>query len=449
MFKHFKKAIAMLLALTLILSMAPTFVFAADSASFAAIDVSAKTDKIDGAMHKYDNDGQELFETVNVSGQFNYDNAYAVLDLVNEERAKENLPALSMDESLLATAMQRAAETSIHFSHTRPDGSNCFSANDKMMGENVAALQSTPEAVMNSWMNSAGHKANILNADYKSIGIGCFIINGNRFWVQCFGFTAADSFSRPANKDVTASVTIAAETFTDTNKKIEVTYIFTMKLGSSSVQAGSSTSAVCTVNNPGFTYVNTVVDNSSFDWSSSSDAASVSNGVVTGISAGTATITATTKNGCYSMSDEITVTADNHTITFNTNGGSDVASITAETGATITAPADPTKDGYTFAGWFADEALTVPYTFSTMPAENITLYAKWDEIEPPVDIIGDFNGDGEVTNVDIVMLARYLVKLYPADNVLLERIERLGDINGDGKISNTDLVFLARSLVNK
>jgi hypothetical protein len=84
-----------------------------------------------------------------------------------------------------------------------------------------------------------------------------------------------------------------------------------------------------------------------------------------------------------------------------------------------------------------------------MPAKNITVYAKWDEIEPPADIVGDFNSDGEISNADIVMLARYLVRLYPADNVLLERIERLGDVNGDGKISNADLVFLARSLVNK
>lgn len=67
-------------------------------------------------------------------------------------------------------------------------------------------------------------------------------------------------------------------------------------------------------------------------------------------------------------------TVNQYTITFNTDGGSDVAPITQDYGTAVAAPAAPTKAGYTFAGWYKDG---VAYTFTTMPAEDITLTAKW------------------------------------------------------------------------
>ena len=76
--------------------------------------------------------------------------------------------------------------------------------------------------------------------------------------------------------------------------------------------------------------------------------------------------------------EDMTITAkwtvNQYTITFNTDGGSDVAPITQDYGTAVTAPAAPTKAGYTFAGWYKDG---VAYTFTTMPAEDITLTAKW------------------------------------------------------------------------
>ena len=66
------------------------------------------------------------------------------------------------------------------------------------------------------------------------------------------------------------------------------------------------------------------------------------------------------------------------TITFETNGGTPVAPITAKRGTAITAPAAPTKSGYTFGGWYTDTALTQAYTFDRMPNDSITLYAKWN-----------------------------------------------------------------------
>ena len=73
----------------------------------------------------------------------------------------------------------------------------------------------------------------------------------------------------------------------------------------------------------------------------------------------------------------ITYAPKEYTITFNSNGGTTVNAITENYGTTVTAPAAPTKTGYTFGGWYADVGLTQAYTFSTMPAANITLYAKW------------------------------------------------------------------------
>ena len=76
--------------------------------------------------------------------------------------------------------------------------------------------------------------------------------------------------------------------------------------------------------------------------------------------------------------EDMTITAkwtvNQYTITFNTDGGSDVAPITQDYGTAVAAPAAPTKAGYTFAGWYRND---VAYTFTTMPAEDITLTAKW------------------------------------------------------------------------
>ena len=67
-----------------------------------------------------------------------------------------------------------------------------------------------------------------------------------------------------------------------------------------------------------------------------------------------------------------------YTLSFETNGGSSVASITQDYLSDVAAPSTPQRLGYTFMGWFQDEALTMPYTFSTMPAFDLTLYAQWE-----------------------------------------------------------------------
>ena len=116
-----------------------------------------------------------------------------VVNLVNEERSKEGLSPLTIDSKVQAAAMVRAKECEISFSHTRPDGSNFASAvkeqnvSYRSSGENIAYGQQTPEAVMNAWMNSSGHRANIMNPNFTTIGVGYYEnAGGTDYWCQLF-----------------------------------------------------------------------------------------------------------------------------------------------------------------------------------------------------------------------------------------------------------------------
>lgn len=118
-----------------------------------------------------------------------------VVALMNQERANAGIGGVSQNAALDAVAQLRAQEIVQSFSHTRPDGSSCFTALDQSgvgymtAGENIAAGYGTPAEVMNGWMNSEGHRANILNGSFGQVGIG-FYSDPNTpygtYWVQVF-----------------------------------------------------------------------------------------------------------------------------------------------------------------------------------------------------------------------------------------------------------------------
>lgn len=120
--------------------------------------------------------------------------AQQVVDLVNAERAKAGLSSLTVQTDITAAANVRAREIKQQFAHTRPDGSSFSTALQQQgvsyrgSGENIAYGQSTPQQVMQGWMNSSGHRANILNANYKNIGVGYYEENGVKYWVQLFTY---------------------------------------------------------------------------------------------------------------------------------------------------------------------------------------------------------------------------------------------------------------------
>ena len=118
-----------------------------------------------------------------------------VISIVNKNRKKKGLNALTMDEKLMKAAQDRAKELTKSFSHTRPNGTSCFTIFEKYKitptasGENIAAGQRSAAAVMDSWMNSPGHKENIMNNRFKKIGVGLVIVPNDMYsyyWVQMF-----------------------------------------------------------------------------------------------------------------------------------------------------------------------------------------------------------------------------------------------------------------------
>ena len=132
-------------------------------------------------------------ESSDAGGSSNQSYAEQVVKLVNQERAKAGLQPLSINRSVEAAALVRAKETEKSFSHTRPDGRNFSTAmtekgvSYRTSGENIAWGQRTPEQVMNGWMNSSGHRANILSSKYTSIGVGFYrASSGKTYWTQLF-----------------------------------------------------------------------------------------------------------------------------------------------------------------------------------------------------------------------------------------------------------------------
>ena len=118
-----------------------------------------------------------------------------VVKLVNIERTKRGIHPLSISNKLFAAAAVRANELAQKFSHTRPNGSSYLTAVQNVgypssyVGENIASGQISPIAVMESWMNSPGHRAAILNPNYTEIGVGVNYEDGyyGISWVQLFG----------------------------------------------------------------------------------------------------------------------------------------------------------------------------------------------------------------------------------------------------------------------
>lgn len=116
-----------------------------------------------------------------------------IVELVNEERTKAGLDPVALRQDVTQAAYVRAREIEKSFSHTRPNGSNFSTAlkeagvSYRTAGENIAWGQRTPEEVMQGWMNSAGHRANILNPNYTSIGVGYHqSAAGVNYWSQLF-----------------------------------------------------------------------------------------------------------------------------------------------------------------------------------------------------------------------------------------------------------------------
>ena len=144
---------------------------------------------IDGNLYLFDVDTGVMQASITTSEEAMADR---VIELVNQERTSRGLQPLVKDDRLMVAAAARARELSQRYSHTRPNGSECFTIlwhlgiDYGYAGENIAMGQRTPEIVMNDWMNSSGHRANILSENFDCIGVGYTMVDGHPYWVQLF-----------------------------------------------------------------------------------------------------------------------------------------------------------------------------------------------------------------------------------------------------------------------
>lgn len=121
--------------------------------------------------------------------------AAEVLRLVNDERAQVGCSAVAANSSLADLAQDFSEDMAQRgfFDHTDPSGASPWDRAAKagitdLGGENIARGQADAAAVMDAWMNSPGHKANILNCDFKTLGVGVHFGSGGPWWTQDFGY---------------------------------------------------------------------------------------------------------------------------------------------------------------------------------------------------------------------------------------------------------------------
>lgn len=342
---------------------------------------TTKLKNIPKTLTKQEDGSYAQLAQVKIKGKEIYAEAFQVLKKVNSERKKQGLGSLKMDKELLEAAMKRAAETGVYWGHTRPNGDDCFTASQKMMGENIAVGSSSAAGVMSLWMNSPGHKANILGQSWNSIGIGCVEIDGIRYWVQCFGTAKASEVKSSAykNKNKTRTIHVKPE---------KEYYRPSINVTGSKVKAGETLKISATWYN-GFTSIK--IPASSLKYSSSdTSVCTVSKGTIKGIGNGTAKVKIWFpgyEKGA--VTKKITVSGGKqkktYTVKFNQNGGKKLSKKSKKVvhGAKIGTLPKVQRKGYAFKGWYTQKSKGKKITENTKIKKNQTFYAQWSKVKKP------------------------------------------------------------------
>ena len=272
-----KKCLSLILTLLLLLTAVP--VSAADVSEYQIFDLTVAVEE-------------------------NYDEIAAEIEMLNKERAANGLSPLVLDPQLTAWAMQRAAECTLYYSHTRPNGSSCFTVLEGTYrygsaGENIAIGQRSAQEVMVDWMNSTGHRENILNAHYASVGLGCVeSVDGVKSWVQLFSSASGTSHT-PSGIVYREDVPVAAY-----NTVINCWWELEKE---EEWQVGDTVSGSLLAVNGGFPYSATMITGGYTVTSSSNCVRINEDGTMTAVGVGEATITATMGSGGGQVTAEITV----------------------------------------------------------------------------------------------------------------------------------------------
>ena len=268
--------------------------------------------------------------TVSVTGTYKQSEARKVLDMINNFRQSSDawywnenntekvqltgLGKLTYDYGLEKIAMQRAAEIAVKFSHTRPNGQDCFSLTYngiQSYGENIAYGQSSDEAAFiafredNEDYSGQGHRRNMLRAGYTSVGLAHFVVNGRDYYVQEFGYSNSGTGSTSA---VNGTTTVEVET-QDTSSKLSVS--LGAYSGITISYSGQAPLPTVSLIETSASQQQTTIDSSKYSVSWASNKTSVvtisgSNLVAVGI--GDAKLTATVKYGNQTLTADYNVT---------------------------------------------------------------------------------------------------------------------------------------------
>ncbi|MDE7244810.1 MAG: InlB B-repeat-containing protein, partial [Oscillospiraceae bacterium] len=325
--------------------------------------------------------------------------------------------------------MLRAAETALSFSHTRPNGEDCFTAfqgSYRAFGENIAAGQSTGSSVFTSWQEEnekyagQGHRRNMLSSNFNAIGIGHVYYNGTHYWVQEFGYTPSPDVNAAQPSESTETVTLEVLPSNISNLALSCSKkALSMDAGESMPLPDVSLTVSVTGHWPYSqgvpvrSYGNT--ESALPKWTcTNTDIAAVNpDGTITAIAAGKATLTAACSdltascevtvrpasgsgqnnnnadNGPGSTSSSIPYngqgsgsddkTQDEYVIIFDPNEGYLNGSGRMSTySQKIASFPDAYRTGYRFNGWYTQPAGGYKVTAETIFSKNTTIYAHWD-----------------------------------------------------------------------
>lgn len=229
---------------------------------------------------------------VSIEGTELYDDAFNILQMINNERSKLSRRTLVMDSELTAYAMTRCKELSIKFSHNRPNGESFYSQFNRAYGEDIFTGSSSYEYVMDEWMTSESSQNDILTHYYKSVGVGAMEVDGSFYWVLIFAIDKVED-----------NIVTRADYETEVQNLEPVSFKKNLvdakiRFGNSSLCVDNTTRATVSFYN-GITY--TQVDPSSITFDSSNKDVCVINklGKIFALSKGKTTISVTLTGDSY------------------------------------------------------------------------------------------------------------------------------------------------------
>lgn len=238
---------------------------------------------------------EEATAKFKITGTNDQTEARKILALVNQARANAATPVkgLTWDYELEKAAMQRAAEISIYFSHTRPNGKDCFSLFKEgytACGENIYVTTGTSNAASanKAWTNSEKHYKNMVNSGYTCMAAAMFKIDGATYWVELF--------AKP-NKNINETVAVNGKKTYQIDalpKYLDLSFRDGL---SENAKKGTKAQYVIVNQNDDKSYLHTTIDPNSFAWSTSNPSVAMidSNGLATVQGGGKVTISAKNK----------------------------------------------------------------------------------------------------------------------------------------------------------